>query len=38
MIKDQRTIEFFDKLYGKRLQDKLIDDNENEVVCNVLQE
>ena len=33
--RDQQTIESFDKLYRKSLQDNVIDKYENESVCNV---
>ena len=33
--KDQQTIKSFEKLYRKRLQDDLIDENENESLCNL---
>ena len=32
---DQQTIKCFDKLYRKRLQDKVIDKNEYENLCNI---
>ena len=32
----QKTIKSFDELYGKNLQDKVFDKNENESLCNVL--
>ena len=34
--KDQQTIKPFDKLYRKSLQDKVIDKNENESLCNII--
>ena len=33
--RDQQTIEFFDKLYRKSLQDNVIDKTENESLCNI---
>ena len=34
--KDQQTIKSFDNLYGKTLQDKIIDKSENESLCIIL--
>ena len=33
--KDQKTIETFDKLFRKSLQDYVIDNNEIESLCNI---
>ena len=33
--RDQNTIKSFDKLYGKSLQDNVIDQSENESLCNI---
>ena len=33
--KDQQTIKFFNKLYGKFLEDNIIDQSEYESLCNV---
>ena len=36
--KDQQTIKSFDKLYGKSLQDNVIDKSEHESLCNLFTE
>ena len=33
--RDQNTIKFFDKLYRKSLQDKVIDKSEDQSLCNI---
>ena len=35
-VRDQQTINYFDKLYRKKLQDNAVGKNETESLCDIL--